>query len=426
MKLMFENFNKLLLTKILFPFLLFWVNSSAQKVKVSSFYDDNLTEAIEMAVRSSADTVIIDLFSSSLKVKPLKFTKIRNKVILFEKDVVLETVSGAFPNTNDALLLFSDCENITVLGNKAKLRMNKKEYVKGEWRHGISIRGSSHITIKDLTISDSGGDGIYIAGSRSKLFSDNILISGVNSINNKRQGISIISAKKVAIKNCLFADTKGTYPGAGLDIEPNKKEDVVSGISVSNCTFKNNFGPGILVALGKLDSTSSPISVLIDSCLIENNYSKENTKAAAELKFGANKDNPVKGMVTIKKSLITNSNWGVIYSRKRADAYSVQLKNCMVRNVSGNGTSPVTYLEVPDYYNLTGPLGGFVFQNLFVENSQNVHFITVRGSKLGTLRELKDITVDATLKGTFTDIFNYINYNHLKNNKVDVQVVKLQ
>lgn len=102
----------------------------------------------------------------------------------------------------------------------------------------------------DFIIRDSGGDGIYIAGKGEGTFSENIYLENIKSINNKRQGMSIISAHNVFVKNCEFTETNGTLPEAGLDIEPNTPKDRIVKINFENCSFTNNNHSGILLSLG--------------------------------------------------------------------------------------------------------------------------------------------------------------------------------
>ena len=394
----------------------------SQSVNVSSFGFQNPTAALYRALESPNDTIVIDYQKKPWSLKPILIQNIKNKVIVLDKNVEVKAMPGAFKETNDALFMFLYCENITILGNGGQFSMNKTEYTDGEWRHGISLRACDNITIRDLTIRDSGGDGIYITGANNKAYSENIVIDNVKSINNKRQGLSIISAKKVLVKNSLFAETKGIQPGAGIDIEPNNWESVACDIRIVDCEVKDNFGAGIVVGLRKLEKNSEKVSILFENCVVSNNHSPENPKAAAELIFGAHKENPVTGEVIFRKCLIEDSNWGMVYSRKRADAYNVTFQDCLVRNISKNGSSPIIYLEVPDYYKKKGVLGGYSINNLYLDNKEEVPFLFVRGSKLRTLTEIKDITGSITLSGNSRQIFKYINYNPEGNKNINLQV----
>ena len=109
-----------------------------------------------------------------------------------------------------------------------------------QWQHGVFItRNSSNIVIEDVICTKFWGDGFYIMGS-------NIIIKGVESSYNGRQGLSLTHGHDIIIANSSFHHTgsidicscKG--PGAGIDIEPNEG-DVVNNIEVKNCRLYDNY-----------------------------------------------------------------------------------------------------------------------------------------------------------------------------------------
>ena len=393
----------------------------AQTVKVSELgLETTPSKAIITALTSDNDTIIIDKMDMAWIVRPIELKAVKNKTVIIESGVEIIAKEKAFPKKSHALFKFIDCENIQIIGNGAKLCMNKDEYINGEWRHGISILGSIDISIENLSIQDTGGDGIYIAGSEKSTFSENIVLKSILSINNKRQGISIISGKNIQIYDSQFSKTFGTLPGAGIDIEPNRPEDTIENIFVSNSIFKDNFGAGIVISLGKLDASSTPVSIQFDNCTTQNNHSVDNSKAAAEIIVTANAIKPVTGELVFNNCTILDSNWGMLYSRKLFEAYSVSFVDCHVRNISGNGKSPIIYFEVTDYYKNLGSLGGFSFKNLYVEDINGPTFMTVRGSKIGTLTELKNVSANVISTTEFEEPVDYINYFSALNDEVNL------
>ncbi|MEO9891002.1 right-handed parallel beta-helix repeat-containing protein [Aurantibacter sp.] len=415
------------MNKVRFLFFAFFIvvasNLFSQSVVVSSLNNRNPESDIREALLSINDTIIVDKLGSPWILPPMKFNKLKNKVIVFEEGVEILAKSSVFLKTSDALFSFVDSQNIQIFGNAAKICMNKEEYTTGEWRHVISLRGCVNFKIKDLTLRDSGGDGIYIAGSKSRIFCEDIIIDNIKSLNNKRQGLSIISGKNIQINNSIFSETIGTLPGAGLDIEPNRPEDIIDNIKISNSRFINNYGPGIKLALHKLTAKSEDISIFVDNCVLVNNQSADNPRVPAELVIDANKSSPVKGAVKFKDCMIQNSKWGLLYSRKRADAFSVELVDCTANNMSQNESMPIIYLEVTDYYKNQGPLGGFIFKKLNVSSQNKVPLISVRGSRLGTLT-LKDIYADITYKGDLNQL-EYIKYDPKINENVILKLNKI-
>lgn len=407
-------------------FILWGSSSFSQSVKASSFGFDPLdaTRALVSAMNSPYDSIIIDVQKSDWIIQPVTFRKLHDKVIIFEKDVVLRAKKGAFSRRTAVLLGFSECQNIKIIGNDAILQMNKAEYLDGEWRHGISLRGCENISIDCLTIKDSGGDGIYIAGTKEKNYSKDIHISNISSMNNKRQGMSIISAVNVQVRTSTFSDTKGTLPGAGLDIEPNSKEDRIQNIQFIDCIFNNNDHAGILVSLRKLEKESAPISIGFKNCVLQNNHSKTNKYVAAEIVFGANRSSPVKGSLVFENCIIENSKWGLFHSRKTNDAFTVTFKNCIARNICTEKISAVISLEVPNYKVDKGALGGYIFDNLVLEYEAEVPFFQVRGSSLGTLSQVADIEGDITIVSSQEKKANYIKYNPTSNKNVNLKLTQ--
>lgn len=94
-----------------------------------------------------------------------------------------------------------------------------------EWGHNIAVRGKSDmINILFGNSREANGDGISCGGT-------NLFIYGFVTQANRRQGITLGSAKNVKVYNCDMLDTgdyetsEGTNPQAGIDIEPDAPND---------------------------------------------------------------------------------------------------------------------------------------------------------------------------------------------------------
>lgn len=412
--------------KVLFCF--FFVFNSclitlAQCVTASSFgfNAEDATAILKKAIEYPVDTVVVDKQASDWVTGPLHFEGINNKTIIFETGAVLRAKKGAFTNKNSCLLQFKNSENIKLTGNQTPFIMNKDEYTDGEWRHALSLRNTKNVTVSGLVLKDSGGDGIYISGTEKGTFSQNIFIENCKAVNNKRQGISVISVKGLTVQGCTFSGTKGTPPSAGIDLEPNWEEDVLLSVVFKNCTIENNFGAGIKIAAHKLTTASQPIEVSFINCQLRMNCSPDKSVPRAEIILGAHKTNPVKGNVLFEKCTVKESNWGLLSSRKPGNAYTVTFKDCNITNTSKNGTDTLIYLEVPDYQNAS-TLGGYIFNNVYVESATDLPVFTVRGSRSGTLKSLHDITGNIIVKGLHKPLFDYINYSDRLNNNVSLSL----
>ncbi|SAK78264.1 hypothetical protein AWB75_04648 [Caballeronia catudaia] len=133
----------------------------------------------------------------------------------------------------------------------------------GEWGMGISIAGSSNVTITSPTTINCWGDGIYIANSYND---DSVTSKSVNISNHladgcRRQGVTIISGETITFHNPVWQNIAGTAPQAGLDIEPNDNTAVLRAIRIINPKTLGCAGAGIQVYLGSL---AGPVAKSVD------------------------------------------------------------------------------------------------------------------------------------------------------------------
>lgn len=107
---------------------------------------------------------------------------------------------------------------------------------------GIRIGASTNILVDWTEASNFWGDGIVIGGG-----SDYVRLDQVKSTSNRRQGLTIGAAQHVLVTNSTFADTNGTAPQDGVDIEPDPGFGDAQNIRFSNNTMTGNFGNGLEV-----------------------------------------------------------------------------------------------------------------------------------------------------------------------------------
>lgn len=159
-------------------------------------------------------------------------------------NVTLKLSSGAtlkaFPNSsqNYTVLQVSGA-NVSIIGGTIAGERDQHSGSGGEWGMGITVDGASGTVIEGVTVRDMWGDGIYLSGQ-----STNTTLCSVVADNNRRQGMSIIGADGVVIKDSTFKNTNGTEPKSGIDIEPNQGTSVVN-VDIENSDFVDNAGAGI-------------------------------------------------------------------------------------------------------------------------------------------------------------------------------------
>ena len=255
------------------------------------FRDEDSTAALQAALDSGARTVVVPSMGASRPwilrangtAPPNKgAVQLRsNQQLILEQGVELQAMRGAFFGTGDCLLQANMVENLTVVGYGATLRMWREDYArppypKGEWRMGLSLRGVRNVGVFGLTIIGSGGDGLYLDASEqhkgeptARFDCEDVVIRDVQSLANFRQGASIIGAVNVSVSHSVFADTAGTPPAAGLDLEPDCPEQRISGVSFTNCTFRNNSGAGVDVFLLAFANYTRTVDASFTDCQVD-------------------------------------------------------------------------------------------------------------------------------------------------------------
>ena len=256
----------------------------ATLVRVSDFgwNGTNDTAAVRAAFSSGAKTVVFDRQRGPWRTDTVRVGS--DVELVFEEGVEVVAVKGAFRDTWASLFDVIDATNVVFRGEGkgAELRMLKEDYVKppylpSEHRHGINLLSTARVTIENLRIVGSGGDGIYLGESCAT----GVAKEGVRGVNgpcvdtvirnctcdrHHRQGISVISAENLLIEDCVLSNTAGTMPQSGIDFEPNFEQNRLVNCVMRNCLSVNNAGCGYEFYLGNLDKTSVPTDIRIENC----------------------------------------------------------------------------------------------------------------------------------------------------------------
>jgi Right handed beta helix region len=188
-----------------------------------------------------------------------KFVILGETVVTLAPGTTIRDTGQLGPN-EPLIQIYGD--HVKIVGNGAKVVEDRADYTSAEGRHGVAIGKVSDVTIEGLEASDTGGDGFYIGGPPNKPATD---ISLVNCVarNNRRNGLSIVNGRHIDVINSTFAETKGTLPMFGVDLEPNRTADVLDGILLYGVRTTDNQAGGILIWLDQLNSTSTRVDVEI-------------------------------------------------------------------------------------------------------------------------------------------------------------------
>jgi len=203
------------------------------------------------------------------------------------------------------------------------------QYPRAEWRMALSLRGCTNLRVYGLTLKDSGGDGIFVAGGRQP-YSKNVHIKDVVCDNHYRQGISVISAEDLVVEDSVFRNTWGTPPSSGVDIEPDTPAQRVRNVVFRNCRFEDNYGDGIEIFLANLKASSGEVSILFDNCRVS-------SRRGTGIRVTKLADDGPRGWIEFRNCTVENTEgYGIKVQDKSSAAARVRFVNCTLRNVARN------------------------------------------------------------------------------------------
>lgn len=157
------------------------------------------------------------------------------------------TIYAATKTWIGGMLYVADTSNVTIDG-EGTLDGDKANNATGRI-FGVECHDSDGLTIRGITAknmpSDNNtlglqGDGFYVGGDAAGDGCNNVLIDGVSSTGNVRQGISLVRGTYIRVQNSYIAGTTGNNPGCGIDIEPDSDTDTLRHITVIGNTFDDN------------------------------------------------------------------------------------------------------------------------------------------------------------------------------------------
>ncbi len=325
------------------------------------FDPQEATQALQAAIRSGAKRVIVPRMPTPWIVDKIELES--DQEIFFEPGVEVVAKKGGFRGRGDCLFTAWNKRNIRLIGPGATLRMHRSDYdappyEKAEWRHVLSLRGCTNVLVEGLTLAESGGDGIYLGAGQDGEPNVDVVIRNVICDRNYRQGISVITARRLLIEKVILRGTAGTPPAAGIDFEPNHPWEVLVDCVMRDCLIEDNQGFGIHLYLGHLAATSEPVSIRIENCvtrggnarsfhLMTRNLPEEAVRGVVEL-VGCRFEEPGRA--------------GILVRSKPADGLQLRVIDCVIADPAEKPEVlyPVTLLSrVGD----RRPLGGIFFGN---------------------------------------------------------------
>lgn len=275
-------------------------------------HDDTaaLQAAID-ALPASGGTVLVP--AGDFVIDPTRRLRLRSRMHL---SLDAGTRLLAQPNAAERAYVIeaNQVDNVEVSGGRIVGDRRTHLGTRGEWGHGIMLRGATAVTLRDLHISQCWGDGVSIGAAKTDggaIPSRDVVIARVRCIANRRQGLTIGRSRMVRVSDCEFSETGGTKPGCGIDIEPDPG-DVARDILIARCVVRSNAGAGI-----QLYRRSAEVTVR--DCIIEGN------RGHGVLAIGAED-------CRIRANVLRRNALGAIAVRKGARAIQISLNE-----MSGNG-----------------------------------------------------------------------------------------
>jgi Right handed beta helix region len=270
----------------------------------------------------------LEIPAGSYRIRPIFFPA--NSTVVADPNVTVQAMPGY--GETDHMLNIADVQNVSLTGTPGRsiFRMQKAEYTSGEYRHCLSITGATNVRIDGIQCNNSGGDGVYI-GDGSQQYSANVQIKNSGFDNNRRQGMTVISARNLVVSNCNFTNTSGTPPSDGIDIEPNLASDSLVNVEIDSSSVTGNAGNGLTFGIERLNAGSAPVSIRVS------NLSSQGNGGSGF--FAANgQDGPglsVPGNVTVSNSSSTNdTQYGAVASYWDAGGTSLVFQNLTVANAN--------------------------------------------------------------------------------------------
>ena len=343
------------------------------------FDAEDSTKALQAALDSRARKVIIDRMpSGAWPTRPLRCGS--DKEIVFENGAEICAKKGAFRGATDTMIVLSDASHVAIRG-RGTIRMRRGDYLqppysKAEWRNGISLYGVRDFTLEDVTVVETGGDGLYVGCSR-KTGAPCCKVKVRNCVfdRNTRQGVSVISVDGLLMENCTLSNTKGLPPEAGIDFEPNLPSEVLKRCVLRNCSFDDNHGCGFAVYLATLNAQSEPIDIRLENCSFSGNrrsFSYSLGGAASAFPFAD-------GIVTAENCVFKGGREGAIYvGRRKFSTGETVFRNCTV--VDACTASPTNAEVVVRVLGMNGAgPDGVRFENMRIVQPVKRDWLAVRG-----------------------------------------------
>lgn len=185
-----------------------------------------------------------------------------NQTIVMSKNAKLKAITNS-SEYSQVINLFR-VSNVRIIGGIIEGEKNSHTGTTGEWGMGIMIRACSDITIDGIESFNCWGDAICL-GHYQETNCSNIRIYNCKLHDVRRQGISVVSAIGLVVRDCEIYNISGTNPEFGIDIEPDGDYGVAENIVIDSCRIHDTAGGSIILA----NVTNKMKGVKIINCTLD-------------------------------------------------------------------------------------------------------------------------------------------------------------
>ena len=284
---------------------------------------DDATKCLQAAIDSGASKVVVDRQPSEWLVETIRVPS--NVELVFADGVVVRAKPGSMVGKTDCLFRVQNASNVVIRGEgSARLAMNRSDYLDpsryrhSEHRHLLSLRSVDNVAVKNLTLEESGGDGVYLLNARQ------VVLEGLVCRGHSRQGTSLIAGGDILIRNCVFSETKGALPECGMDIEPSLSKFSVGKVVVDNCLFCSNNCSGLAINVSHLKRECGEMDVTYRNCKFF-----DNAQRGIWTIFSNGVGDPVRGRVSFEGCEAWGNRAGPLQvANLETDALVVKFERC--------------------------------------------------------------------------------------------------
>lgn len=254
------------------------------------------------------------------------------------------------------------CSNVTINGADLDGRRTANAATGGEFGMGIDIRGGSNVRAFNATTNNMWGDGMYVGLTNTAESTTDLYVEGHRAKNCRRQGLSLVSARRADFVSCVWEDTNGTAPSAGADVEPNGNTAVLEGIRFINCKTKGNEGSGIVIELGAFAGAAAKV---VDIEII--GHMDDGSTVGCSVN-GLKDTGSVKGSIKIKGSVWKNNlNQAFQSVDYHAEGPEIEVSDYTIVDCNRNGQTSAKYGSATVVLRDTGstrtdPIGNVTFK----------------------------------------------------------------